>query len=128
VFTFNRNEQIAILTLTAILIVGSVISAYDYFWPSDIENFEVRKAAIPVPEIPPETDHPTNVIGLIDLNTATARQLTGLPQVGPKTAERIVTYRATHGAFGQVADLTNVKGIGPKTLEKLRPFIAPLQP
>lgn len=119
-FTFNRNEQIAILGLTAILIVGSVVAAYDYFWPSDIEDFEVRKAAIPVPEIP-DTPPPHNAPPQpIDINHASAKALTALPQIGPKTAERIVSYREANGPFVSLDDLTHVKGIGPKTLARLR--------
>ena len=119
-FTFNRNEQIAILALTGLLIVGSLISALDYFWPSHIDDFEVRKGAIPVPEIlPAAPEQPV----LIDLNTATAQQLIRLPQIGPKTAERILAYRQTHGPFKHVDDLTAVKGIGPRTVEKFRALV-----
>ena len=123
-FTFNRNEQIAIIVLTALLIVGSIVSAYDYFWPSEIETFRVHKAAIPVP---PESDHSATEVeeptGPIDVNTATASSLTTLPQVGPKTAERIIAYRDSNGPFSSVEELTKVRGIGPKTIEKLRPLV-----
>lgn len=122
-YTFNRNEQIAILALTGLLIVGSLISALDYFFPSHIDDFEVRKGAIPVPEILPRSEAAPEQHALIDLNTATAQQLTRLPQIGPKTAERILAYRQTHGPFKHVDDLTAVKGIGPRTMEKLRPLV-----
>ena len=62
--------------------------------------------------------------GTVNINTADAAQLAMLPGVGPKTAESIVSYRSTAGAFTSVDDLVKVKGIGSKTLEKLRPYLS----
>ncbi len=59
----------------------------------------------------------------IDVNRAGAAELEQLPRIGPKTAERILAFRAAYGAFRSVDDLQQVKGIGPKTLERLRPHI-----
>lgn len=59
----------------------------------------------------------------IDINRAGAAELQQLPRIGPKTAERILAFRAAYGAFRSPDDLQQVKGIGPKTLERLRPHI-----
>ncbi|MBX7455583.1 ComEA family DNA-binding protein [Mycolicibacterium sp. 3033] len=59
----------------------------------------------------------------LDLNTATAEQLDGLPGVGPVTAAAIVTWRDAHGRFGSVDQLSDVDGIGPARLDKLRPLV-----
>jgi len=56
--------------------------------------------------------------GKINLNKATAAELSQLKGIGMKYAERIVEYRDKNGPFKQVEDLLNVQGIGPKTLEK----------
>jgi competence protein ComEA len=56
----------------------------------------------------------------VDLNTATAEELDGLPGVGPATADAIVRDRAAHGAFHSVDDLARVRGIGPAKLAQLR--------
>ena len=121
---FNRNERTAILALTGLLIAGSIVSSIDYFWPSDVEDFEVRKQAIPVPPVKtvPEdkTETPAVPAEVINLNTASAKELTRLPQIGPKTAAQILAYRKTHGAFKSIDELTAVKGIGARTIEKLR--------
>ena len=59
----------------------------------------------------------------INLNTATEAQLTGLPGIGPKAAQRILEYRQKNGSFKKIEDLMNVKGIGEKSFLKLKPLI-----
>jgi competence protein ComEA len=59
----------------------------------------------------------------LDINSATAGELEGLPNIGPKTAERIVAYRTANGRFRSVEELDNVKGIGEKTLARLKPYV-----
>ena len=58
-----------------------------------------------------------SVLGLpVDVNTASVEELTSLPGVGPKIAQRIVEGRPYTGAD----DLLRVRGIGRKTLAKMR--------
>lgn len=52
----------------------------------------------------------------INLNTASAKDLAELPDIGPKLAAAIVAGRP----YKTVDDVVKVKGIGPKTLEKMR--------
>jgi len=59
----------------------------------------------------------------ININTATADELQGLPGIGPAYSKRILIYRKKHGGFSSIDELRNIKGIGPKTMEKLRPII-----
>jgi len=61
--------------------------------------------------------------GSIDINTATAEQLTALPRIGPVMAGRIVEYRETHGPFRKIEDIKRVKGIGDATFERLKDLI-----
>lgn len=56
----------------------------------------------------------------INLNTATAAQLTKLKGIGPAIADRIVADRDTNGSFKTVGDIVRVKGIGPKVLANIR--------
>lgn len=56
--------------------------------------------------------------GKINLNKATAVELSQLKGIGMKYAERIVEFRDKNGPFTKPEDLLKVQGIGPKTLEK----------
>ena len=53
----------------------------------------------------------------ININTATAAELTQLKGIGTKYAERIVQYREEHGPFTSAEDMMKVPGIGPRTCE-----------
>ena len=60
----------------------------------------------------------------LNLNTATLDQLTTLPGIGPKTAERILEYRTKNGGFKKIEELMNVKGIGEKSFLKIKPLVS----
>jgi competence protein ComEA len=54
----------------------------------------------------------TTATAPVNLNTASAAQLEGLPGIGKAMAERIVEYRQKSGGFKKAEDLMNVRGIG----------------
>jgi competence protein ComEA len=66
----------------------------------------------------------TKAAGPLNINRATAVQLTGLPGIGPVLADRIVAYRTVHGPFAKVDDLLEVQGIGASKLADLRSLVA----
>jgi competence protein ComEA len=59
----------------------------------------------------------------ININTATAAQLEGLPGIGARTAQAIVDHRQKSGGFKKIEELMNVKGIGEKSFLKLKPMV-----
>lgn len=59
----------------------------------------------------------------VNINQATAEQLTALPGVGAVTAKRIVEFRQKNGPFQKVEDLLAVRGIGEKTLGRMKSHI-----
>ncbi len=63
--------------------------------------------------------------GPVHLSTATLDQLDSLPGIGPVTAQKILDYRAKHGAFNSVDELDAVPGIGPSRMDQLRDLVAP---
>lgn len=56
---------------------------------------------------------------IVNINTATAEQLQTLPNIGPKIAAQIISYRDEHGVFESVGELMNIPGIGEKKLEAI---------
>lgn len=59
----------------------------------------------------------------ININTASAEQLTSLKGIGPKKAQAIIEFRKKNGKFKKLEDLMLVKGIGKKTFEKIKPYL-----
>ena len=75
----------------------------------------VKKAAAGKARLPGEK---------INVNTASAAELSKLPGVGPKIAKEIVARRTTYGPFKSPRDLLEVKGIGKKVLSGMMDDIA----
>jgi competence protein ComEA len=59
----------------------------------------------------------------VDLNAATLADLDALSGIGPVLAQRILDWRAEHGRFSSVDELTEVSGIGEATLQRIRPQV-----
>ena len=57
---------------------------------------------------------------VVNLNTATAAELSELPGVGAKTAARIIDYRQKKGSFKKAEELMNVQGIGEKSFLRMK--------
>ena len=133
-FNLTRLEQQAIAFITCSLIIGggvTLVRSYQQDVPVREETVQqaVKPSSqhIPIPGIAsPDSDKtivddkPTSAI---DINTATAVQLQMLPGIGPKLAERVVSYREQQGRFRTVEDLLEVKGIGPSVLSRIKPLI-----
>jgi competence protein ComEA len=60
---------------------------------------------------------------IIDVNSADAGTLTGLPGIGPVLAERIVEFRTLNGPFTSVDGLADVAGMTPQRLDELEPLV-----
>lgn len=69
-------------------------------------------------------DIAVSVIGLLDLNTATDRQLETLPGIGPSRARAIIAHRNQHGPFVAAEELTAVAGIGPGIYGNLQSLVS----
>jgi competence protein ComEA len=67
-------------------------------------------AAVPATTPPPAA--------VLDVNQASARELAGLPGLGPVLAQRIVSRRMVLGSFKRLKDLLDIPGIGPRKLAR----------
>ena len=92
--------------------------------PNKIKNgdrFAIRNNEVVVSRI-----NGTKSINLgipIGVNSANPDDLTPLPGIGERLAQRIIDFRESRGGFKSVDDLLKVDGIGEKKLEAIRPFV-----
>jgi len=61
--------------------------------------------------------------GLVNINTADARELETLPGIGPARAQKIIEYRELRGPFSSIEEVMNVSTIGPKIFEGIQELI-----
>jgi competence protein ComEA len=62
----------------------------------------------------PKASGGDGAVKLININSASATELTALPRIGEKISERIVLFRKENGPFKRKQDIMKVKGIGEK--------------
>ena len=60
---------------------------------------------------------------LININTADLHQLCQLPQIGEKTAQRIIAHREQYGRFITVEQIKEVNGIGEAIFKNIEDLI-----
>lgn len=73
-----------------------------------------------------DASHPPSLLEgeVLDLNEASAADLTRLPGIGEKRAQAIVAYREEHGPFQSVEDVTQVSGIGEGIFNQIRDYVS----
>jgi competence protein ComEA len=79
----------------------------------------------PSPIAVPDSDRlgGLTIQGLIDINSASARELEMLPGIGPVTAEKIIAYREANGPFATIEAIMEVPGIGEAKFAAIRDLI-----
>ncbi len=61
---------------------------------------------------------------LVNINTASSKELESLPGIGPVIANNIIEYRRRNGSFKEKEELKNVTGIGEKKYEEIEHFVS----
>lgn len=96
--------------LFALLLTGVYGFRNDYREPVTCEIVDVKPTQSRLPVAEP---------GLVNINTASAQELSTLPGIGEVLAQRIVDYRKVHGRFESLDALLNIAGIGRGKLESI---------
>jgi uncharacterized protein len=82
----------------------------------DVNQTQLRKC------LEREVESCVNSVG-VDLNTASASLLSYVSGIGPKLAEKIVSYRNENGEFTQRKELTKIPKLGAKAFEQSAGFL-----
>jgi competence ComEA-like helix-hairpin-helix protein len=94
-------------------------------WLREME--EEPPEAESTPDLQPEEESipeaGQEIIGKVDINTASVEELAALPGIGDLLAQDIIAHRETFGGFSNVDDLGNIAGIGPATIDELREWV-----
>lgn len=88
-----------------------------------ISEDEYSQMALNSDGISQNTDDAAADDGLININTATATELTALPGIGDVKAQAIVAYREANGDFESIEDIMNVDGIKEGSFSKISGLI-----
>lgn len=116
-----KNFETLVLLVITVLVIGLMIGliAGRHWGGSGVQlsKYEQQSA-----DSTPNSDTEQSNFK-ININTATANELTQLPGIGEVTAQRIVEYRGTYGSFTSIYGLENVTGIGKKKVESIAQYI-----
>ena len=106
---FNQQERLFLLSLCCILIVGSSLNALMKKYPhlGDMVNTLEDERFFPK----------------VNINTADQETLVRIPYIGDYTAEKIIAYRKSRGAFKNLNELKNIKGIREKNFNRFAPYL-----
>ncbi len=110
-YTLNGGDRVA----DAVAAAGGAAEG------ADLDALNLARVVVDGEQVRvPMIGEATSVDGRININSADAAALDGLPGVGPVLAARIAEYRDAHGPFASVDALDDVSGVGPAVLEKIR--------
>lgn len=82
--------------------------------PSNFENTNVSDNTI--------TQNTKNS-SLVNINTATTKELLSITGIGESKASNVIKYREENGNFSSIEDIKNVSGIGDSLFEKIKKYI-----
>lgn len=117
-----KKQGIIVLLLLTFLFVGFICG---FFIGRNVNHSNVELSRLPKPTTAPAPSGtqpvtlPQQIMGKININTATIDQLMLLPGIGQVLAQNIIDYRNTHGNFQKAADLLLVEGIGEQRLDSI---------
>ena len=121
-----KKKGITVMLLLTFLFLGFICG---FFMGRNVNHSNVELSRLPKPTTAPTSSAlpsgtqpvtlPQQIMGKININTATIDQLMLLPGIGQVLAQNIIDYRNTHGNFQKAADLLLVEGIGEQRLDSI---------
>jgi competence ComEA-like helix-hairpin-helix protein len=112
----KKSEKLLIFSLAFLFICALSVAVYMRTGSSSASTISLSAASN-------ETGSAAIVDGRVNINLATAEQLTQLPGIGSALSRKIVEYRRSHGEFQSLEDLLNVDGVHQDMLTEIMPYI-----
>jgi len=122
----EEAREWGLYVLCAVLLTAVLVSAWlrvPELQPVEVMPVGEIRATDPSAPVRETPTDPPDEGDRIRLNSATVDELTQIPGLGEKTAQRIVAYRDAHGGFRSLEELLVVEGVGSKKLEQWRPYL-----
>lgn len=116
----TENADISSINLSKKLVDGEKITIFTKKTSVVTENLS-SSGNLYNPPI--STNSSTNSSNLININTASQKELEELPGIGPTLSQRIIEYREKNGYFQTIEDIKKVSGIGDKKFEAIKDLI-----
>ena len=114
----NQKEKYKFLAVVLFFFVSGILYSHSFH----SGNLDMGKP-VTVEEIGSTAEEMVSaedVLGKININTASVAELTLLPGIGEGRAADIIKYREENGNFSQIEDMMKVSGIGEKTFEEIK--------
>lgn len=137
----NRSKEAILIISAGIMLAGSAVWRFaDGYRNEDreaviitntaeastvVSSVYTTKAAAAPTTVKIES---TTTFLLLDINSATAEELTQLSGIGEHLAAAIFAYRTEHGRFLNIEELMNVSGIGEATFANIREHVYVTEP
>ena len=107
----NKRRPVLLWVLTGALLAGALGWTVAGDRAHDMASAPIDAAAL------------TAAFSPLDLNSATAAELDGLPGIGPALAQNIIDRRESAGPFRGPEDLLAAEGIGPALWEGIASYV-----
>jgi|YelNatPaOPRAMG01_1025707.scaffolds.fasta_scaffold00849_7 competence protein ComEA len=116
----TENADISLINLSKKLIDGEKIVIFAKKEPINTDSLS---SSLNQSNNSSSTNSSKNVSNLININSASQKELEELPGIGPTLAQRIIDYREKNGYFQTIEDIKKVSGIGDKKFEAIKDLI-----